>query len=974
MPLFNRKAKTEQLVADIVKALQGSPMAGAGYANASVANPWAPSGSGQGIIQVAGEVAALPRPGVGSPQTPGFGAMLGPSAPLIPALIDDPLDETGRAMPRKYEYQVAKNLNLTQQEVPFEVLRRLAEQCDIIHRCIEIRVADLQKMDWSFGPSAQALDEIMAEQNVSHAKAARIFRDKYGEEIARLEAFWSNPYVHQDRGWQEWLSEALWQVFVFDGLAIYPRYNLGGDKVLGFDIIDSPTIKPLLDNRGERPFPPLPAYQQILWGFPRGEFIASPAEEVSGEYVDGMKGRLGRTDSLAYFIMNRRTWSPYGYSPTEQAIPAAALYLDRQNWMRSEFQYGSTPMTWMKSNSQEMDPNKLANFERILNDQLTGSTAERHRVKLLPDGFDPVAMPSIEERYKPEYDEFIIKRIASCFGVAPSQLGVISRAGLGGGKGAHEGEQESSETVSMRPMVSYVEEVINNLSRRFLQADKNITFILTDDTINRNDEIRAKAFQVSLASGQMTLNDVRGELGMPLYDDPAADEPFMATPAGPVYFRGTLAVDESGETIGQTDEATPSKAEPSSQGDQPEAQGNAAVSEVETNPAGLKAVEAELQAFVKFATSRIKKGQAHRDFLFRTIDEEDAWALNQDVQAIIKGETFTPPKGVQEAAQKALEWLKEGKAGDGFTAVGRKRASDLARGAGVSMATLRRMKAYFDRHQSDKDSPNWNDPSPGKVAWYAWGGDAGYSWAKSKVGESEKGATPGDTPKVPEASTTKRKLNELPNREGIEQVEDKHKSRVNLAIQAGIAGWEKALAEAMKANSTEVVAAILATHVTFGTELEVVLRSIYEDATGAAREWTKEQLATEAPSRALPALLDRAGIVLRGINDTTLERIGTAIKDGIVNGSTAKEIGTAINAVIDNPTRADIIAITETNRAYNAEAIDQYQQAGVTEFEWLAYDGACEECLDQEGTHSLADEYPPLHPNCRCAVVPVVEQ
>jgi len=107
---------------------------------------------------------------------------------------------------------------------------------------------------------------------------------------------------------------------------------------------------------------------------------------------------------------------------------------------------------------------------------------------------------------------------------------------------------------------------------------------------------------------------------------------------------------------------------------------------------------------------------------------------------VAKAESFTPPKGVQEAAQQALEWMKDGKAGDGFTPVGRKRASDSAHGHAVSLDTLKRMKAYFDRHQSDKDSPHWNEPSPGKVAWYAWGGDAGYSWAQSVVGRQvEKG-------------------------------------------------------------------------------------------------------------------------------------------------------------------------------------------------------------------------------------------
>ena len=91
----------------------------------------------------------------------------------------------------------------------------------------------------------------------------------------------------------------------------------------------------------------------------------------------------------------------------------------------------------------------------------------------------------------------------------------------------------------------------------------------------------------------------------------------------------------------------------------------------------------------------------------------------------------------------ALEWIADGKAGDGFTDVGRKRASDLARGASVSMETLKRMKAYFDRHQSDKDATGFNSgeegfPSAGRVAWDAWGGDAGYSWAKSKASTEDK--------------------------------------------------------------------------------------------------------------------------------------------------------------------------------------------------------------------------------------------
>jgi len=114
-----------------------------------------------------------------------------------------------------------------------------------------------------------------------------------------------------------------------------------------------------------------------------------------------------------------------------------------------------------------------------------------------------------------------------------------------------------------------------------------------------------------------------------------------------------------------------------------------------------------------------------------------------------KAETYTPPKGVQSAAQRALQWLAEGRAGDGFTPVGRKRASDLAHGHAVSIDTLKRMKAYFDRHAVDKKAQGFTKneegyPSHGRVAWDAWGGDAGYAWARSIVGRVvEKGDVPG---------------------------------------------------------------------------------------------------------------------------------------------------------------------------------------------------------------------------------------
>jgi hypothetical protein len=46
------------------------------------------------------------------------------------------------------------------------------------------------------------------------------------------------------------------------------------------------------------------------------------------------------------------------------------------------------------------------------------------------------------------------------------------------------------------------------------------------------------------------------------------------------------------------------------------------------------------------------------------------------------------------------------------------------------------MKAYFDRHEVDKQGKDWDNkerPSNGKIAWLLWGGDAGRTWATMLV-------------------------------------------------------------------------------------------------------------------------------------------------------------------------------------------------------------------------------------------------
>lgn len=111
------------------------------------------------------------------------------------------------------------------------------------------------------------------------------------------------------------------------------------------------------------------------------------------------------------------------------------------------------------------------------------------------------------------------------------------------------------------------------------------------------------------------------------------------------------------------------------------------------------------------------------------------------IEPLEKAESYDVPSDVQSAAKQALEWINDGLAGDGFTSVGRNRARQLASGGPVGRDTLIKMRAYFARHIVDKEADDWgdkSDPTPGMVAWYAWGGDPGRRWARSILGDVEK--------------------------------------------------------------------------------------------------------------------------------------------------------------------------------------------------------------------------------------------
>ena len=103
------------------------------------------------------------------------------------------------------------------------------------------------------------------------------------------------------------------------------------------------------------------------------------------------------------------------------------------------------------------------------------------------------------------------------------------------------------------------------------------------------------------------------------------------------------------------------------------------------------------------------------------------------------GIDFTPPQGVRDAAIRALKKRAEQPPSKrGMTAVGIARARDLSNGVTLSPDTIKRMVAYFTRHEVDKQGSTWAEYGKGRQAWDGWGGDAGYTWAKKILAQMER--------------------------------------------------------------------------------------------------------------------------------------------------------------------------------------------------------------------------------------------
>jgi len=142
---------------------------------------------------------------------------------------------------------------------------------------------------------------------------------------------------------------------------------------------------------------------------------------------------------------------------------------------------------------------------------------------------------------------------------------------------------------------------------------------------------------------------------------------------------------------------------------------------------------ARVYAFLFDSKSGARKADKH---LWEEHKEETK--KNLEELDLFKKENFVPPQSVADEAARGIKAIEEHNSKAG-TQVGRVRARQLANRDAISLETVKRMKAFFDRHEKNKEiseGKEWYEDN-GRVSWLLWGGDEGRKWAEKILSDLE---------------------------------------------------------------------------------------------------------------------------------------------------------------------------------------------------------------------------------------------
>jgi len=174
---------------------------------------------------------------------------------------------------------------------------------------------------------------------------------------------------------------------------------------------------------------------------------------------------------------------------------------------------------------------------------------------------------------------------------------------------------------------------------------------------------------------------------------------------------------------------------------------------------------------------------------------------------------------------------------------------------------------------------------------------------------------------------------------------------------------------------------------------------------GVAADEVEDVFRLGVPQEQLERLYTRAFENLQSVTEDAAPQVRDVLTDGLDEGVNPREMARRLTKEVRTlqRTRAEVLARTEVINSYSEATLDRYERAGQSgvivsgEFATADDDRVCPLCESIAGTEHGIDEMrdatftyeagesepdslggtypvrPPVHPQCRCAILPVIE-
>ena len=439
-------------------------------------------------------------------------------SPLDPIVPSAPANVRGRALDYLVGWNITPPSNRPGQASMSE-LRGLARNCGLVAVAIEKRKNQLEqgRVDFKLKGDKTGL--------------------KTDGRIDELRKFFQFP--DRRRTMTRWLRKLADDILVLDQPCLWIEKNRAG-KPYQIRVIDSATIKPLIDADGEIPLPPAPAFQQWLKGVPAADYSAAAGVRPDASFT---------YDELLWYPRNPRPDTVLGYSPVEQIYVEVNLAIRRQLMILAGYTEGTipealvpTPETWKLE--------QIKDFQIYWDEILGNSNYKAQRgLRFVPNGMDKAVFTKKWQDHT-DYDEWLARFVMAAFGLPPTAF--VKQMT----HGAAAEQQQASQDDGQLPFLNFVIEIINILILKYWGWDDIEAVFRQDQTSDEAKHAEASAARVK--AGLRTINEERGADGLDPYDPQyGGDVPTYLTATGPVALQPVAPTDAHEGQPGFADKPAP---------------------------------------------------------------------------------------------------------------------------------------------------------------------------------------------------------------------------------------------------------------------------------------------------------------------------------------------------------------------------------------------------------------------------------